>query len=113
MSIERIVRPFQNGDVFTARVAVPVQPAIPATPDVSVVVITGSADSTYTEGPAPGTLAVTVKWIEDTSRRITQTVKITNQDDPSQFVNVERITQMVIKNNKTAEEIAIKPNWGA
>ena len=108
--IEKIVRPFETGNVFDSRVAAPVQPATDE-PENMVLVIEGNAEGKYQEEPSPVFLGYEGKWDEDPSRRVTDTVRITNPDDTSQFVDVERIKKMVIVNDKTREEIPIKMNW--
>lgn len=109
-SMERVVRPFQNGDVFTARVLPPVQPVNEVLPPVHTSII-GAPDTTYDEEPAPVTLGFQVEWQEDHSRRVTDQVRVENPDDPSQFVEVERIKSTVFKNSKTGEELPLKLDW--
>jgi hypothetical protein len=113
MSLEKIVRPFQLTDVFTARVSPPEIPATeePSSEPNSVLEWAGSAEAKWEEEPAPATLGFTVEWTEDKSRRVTETVRVTNPDDDDQFIDVERIQKMVLKNNRNGEEIPIKLDW--
>lgn len=112
MTIERIVRPFLPAAPFDARTLAPDQPAVGDAPDTAHLDWSGNADASWSEEPSPVLMGVQVTWEEDRSRRKTETVRITNKDDPSQFVDVERIKQMVIKNSVTSEEIPIKMDWG-
>lgn len=113
MTVERIVRPFQNTDVFRARVLPPViDPDPNDNPQDNVVItITSKADTEYFEEPPPTALGFNADWVEDRSRRVIDTVRVENPDDPEQFVEVERIKTMVIKNTTTGDEIPIKPDW--
>ena len=43
------------------------------------------------QGGRPGSPAKKPRWVEDRASRVTETVKVTNPDDKSQFVMVERI----------------------
>lgn len=111
MSVEKIVRPFQAGDVFDARVLAPSQPAFEPNTDEASLTWKGSAKAEYNEEPAPMMLGFTAEWAEDTGRRITEQVRVTNPKDSDQYVDVERIKQMVFKNQKTGEELPLKMNW--
>ena len=103
MSIERIVRPFQINNVFTARIAPPVQPAEEPS-DLVHLEWEGSAATSYSEEPAPGTMGITVEWKEDEERRVTETVRVENPEDPSQFVEVEKYKEATFKNLVTGQE---------
>lgn len=108
---EKIVRPFEQGDVFTARVD---GPSVIVDPPGSVVIEwVGSADTDYVEEPEPGFIGIEVKWEEDKSQRQTSTVRIKNKDDPEQFVDIERIDKMVLKEKNTGETIPIKMDWSS
>lgn len=111
MSLERVVRPFQRDDVFTARVLAPVQPALAPNTDNPEITWQGEADSSVAPAPDIGSFKVTIDWKEDKSRRKTETVRISNPDDEQQYIDVERIKEMVLKNSATGEEIAIKPDF--
>ena len=112
MSLEKIVRPFQNGDVFTARALIPVQVPVPAdAPDAALITWKGEQESVYSEAPPPYVQGFTAEWIEDKTQRITENVRVTNPDDDSQFVELERIKKMVIKNNVNGDEIPIVMDW--
>lgn len=112
-NLEKIVRPFQRGDVFNARVIAPVQPSHPAGDPNPVIDVIGAPDSHYVETDEPPGFGFDVEWKEDKTKRITEKVRVENKDDPDQFVVVERINQMVLANSRTAEEIKIKPDWSA
>lgn len=102
MSLERVVRPFQTGDVFTARV---VMPAIPATgvtdsPDECILTWTGDNLGQFDDIPDASIYNnFKVEWEEDKSKRVTETVRIEQDDDPENYVEVERLksTQMFDK----------------
>ena len=94
MSIERIVRPFQLTEVFTARVLPPNQDKPPEEQKNVVIIVKSSADKDYIDEPPPAFMGFQAEWVEDKKRRVTDTVKITNKDDPEQFVEVERIKSM-------------------
>lgn len=112
MSIERIVRPFQTGDVFNARRFAPELPALaPGDTEVALLEWKGNADANYVEAPGPDMLGFTAEWKEDRTRRVTDTVKVEQTGNPENFVTLERIKSMVIKNSKTREEIPIKMDW--
>lgn len=109
--LEKIVRPFQRTDVFNARIAAPTQPPRPEPEDPVSFTITGSNNGQYVEEPPPFVNNFNVEWQEDKSRRRTSEVRIENPEDPSQFVDVERIDQTVFKNDKTGEEIKLNMDW--
>ena len=111
MSLERVVRPFQRDDVFNARVLAPVQPAVPPNADNAAIFWQGEADNTVAPAPDIVRFEIKINWDEDKSRRKTETVRITNPDDNQQYIDVERIKQMVLKNAATGEEITIKPDF--
>lgn len=111
-SIEQIVRPFQRTDVFNARVApVTTQPIKPEPEPPVQIEIVGSHNGQFVEEPPPFVNNFTVDWEEDKSRRVTSTERVENPDDPSQFVDVERVDQVVFKNDKTREELKLKMDW--
>jgi hypothetical protein len=119
VTFEKIVRPFQSPDPFNPRVLPPF--AAPGVVDVPTeagteadeghVVIKGSADGSYSEGPPLVGVEFKIKWEEDESQRKTEKVRIENADDPDQYLEVQRIVQMVLKNSHTQEEIKIKPKF--
>lgn len=111
MSVEKIVRPFQTGDVFNARVLPPEQPPLETGVEVVALEWAGSAESKWIEEPPPATMGFTIEWIEDKRRRVTEKVRVENPDDPSQFVELERIKSTVFKNNKSGEEMPFKMDW--
>lgn len=118
-TLERVVRPFQRVEPFQPRVLPPDPHVLAAVfidvsepEDAGHIEVKGSADGQYNEGPPIGDLPdFTVEWKEDEKQRQTETVKIENANDPDQFLEVQRIKQMVLRNTKTAEEIRIKPTF--
>jgi hypothetical protein len=109
-----------DSDVFNARyqIATPQPQSFSeeqsdgSTIDRAELIWKGSQSTTYVTAPPPATMGFTVTWEEDKSRRETEKVKVTNKDDESQFIELERIKNMTIKNNITGEEIPIKMDWG-
>lgn len=111
MSIEKIVRPFQESDVFNARVLAPQQPALGDAPEDVVLEWEGKADAKWTEEPVPATMGFTTEMVEDKSRRVTESIRVENPDDSSQFVEIERIKSTVFKDQANGKEIPIKMDW--
>ena len=99
MTLERIIRPFAPGDVFTARVLPPVQPAVAALPDV--VVIFGNAIPLLAKANGVTALVGGVKF-KEVSRRTT-VKRVFNPTDNSQYVDVARIEQLVLKDTATSQ----------
>lgn len=91
-SMEGIVRPFQSGDIFTARVLTPVAPAAELPPDVEQEY--GGPVSLITK--AIGITDLNSRSLQETERR-TSVVRVENPTDPEQFVDVERIDFMKLK----------------
>lgn len=79
--------------------------------DKAVLEWAGGQSTVFVEAPSPILMGFTVEWTEDKGRRETETVKIENKDDSSQFVEVERIKKTVFKNNVTGEEFPVGMNW--
>jgi hypothetical protein len=111
MSLEKIIRPFQNGEVFNARRLPPSVAPVREVPERALLNWECPHSGAYVSGPEPGTYGFTVKWEEDESRRKTEKVRVENKDDPEQFIELERIKKMVLVKNTTKEEIAIEPKW--
>ena len=114
MSLERIVRPFQSEDLFTARRLAPPldSSAREETPPEDVVItISSRADTEYVDEPPPWALGFQSEWVEDKSKRITDRVRVENPDDAEQYVMIERIKNMTLRNTKTGEQFPIKPDW--
>ena len=92
MSMERIVRPFVVGEVFTARFLTPSeQPAVTVPEDVVTEWGKGN-DTNYDRFSLSGIVGGKVNYTE--KDRVTQTVRITNPQDDQQFVDVERIQKL-------------------
>lgn len=112
MSLEKVVRPFESGDVFRPRVLPPTQPSVVVVPgDPATLTVKGGNSGDYEEGPDPWVSGFNAEWLEDKSRRETETVRVTNPDDEEQYVDVERINQAVFKRRATGEEIKIGIDW--
>lgn len=115
MSLERIIRPFQSGDVFTARVTIPSLPPSGAQ-------LSDDKCSLSWEGTNPGVyedipndqqiLGFQVEWKEDPDKRITETVRIEQEDNPDNYIEVARMKQTTIRNSNTGEAFMMKfANW--
>lgn len=103
MTMERIVRPFQLGEVFTARVLPPVeQPAVTIPEDIVQVWGKGN-DTNYDRFFLSGIVGGVVHYTE--KERTTQVVRITNPDDAEQFVDVERIRKLRMVSDRDGSDI--------
>ncbi|MCK1668617.1 hypothetical protein [Bradyrhizobium sp. 153] len=112
MSLEKVVRPFQAGDVFAPRVMPPTQPAVVITDDdPSTLTWEAKNSGDYDLGEDPWLSGFNASWIEDKSRRQTETVRVQNPDDDTQYVDIERINKAVFKRRATGEELAIGIDW--
>lgn len=97
--LEAVVRPFQIGDVFTARVLPPLQPALA---DVEDVVLTwGAASPFLSKQIGIPDLHGGVKWKEVS--RTTKVVRISQESNPDNWVDVEKILAMRLKDEKGQE----------
>jgi hypothetical protein len=106
VSLERVVRPFQNGDVFTARILLPNIPAagFQFSQDVPILEWSGANPAKYTEVPSDLQLiGFTVDWSEDKTKRVTESVRVENPDDSSQYVMIDRIKSTVLYNSQTGQ----------
>lgn len=93
MSLEAIIRPAQARDVFTARV---LPPANPSPTNLSpVVIFWGDPISLISKSIGVNKLVGGVTRTE-VSRK-TSTVRITNPNDASQFVDVQRVDAIQMK----------------
>lgn len=99
-TLEGIVRPFSAPEVFTARRTVQVE----AKPPVQAAILTWGKpiDAKFLR---PDTV-FELKDVTEKSR-VTRVERVENPNDPTQFVDVERIISMVMTNDKTGEE----QNW--
>lgn len=97
--VETIVRPFAPSDVFNARVLPPVQPPLETKPDITV-----NYGNPITLQLAPIGITNLFGGVKLTEKsRTTSTVRVTNPDDATQFVDVQRIESMVLTDeNKQA-----------
>jgi hypothetical protein len=91
--LEKIIRPFTATDVFTARQLPPTQPAVAAKPPV--VYTFGNAIQLLAKPIGITNLTGGVK-LSEVSRK-TSTVRVTNPQDNSQFVDVQRIDSLIMK----------------
>lgn len=94
-NLEQIIRPFQNGDVFTARVIVPTQQPSSVPPADVDLIFGGPSSSNYVAFTLSGLVGGKVVYNEKS--RVTQKVRITNPTDASQYVDVERIQKLVLQ----------------
>lgn len=99
MSLEKVVRPFQNNEVFTAR-SNPPQRQSPFAVG-AVIVLTGPAPSNYLEDAAPYLFQVKQTDQEDPNQRVTERVRVENPDDADQYVIIEKIKQMTLHDDRT------------
>ena len=94
---EGIVRPFQEGDVFSAKVLAPSSPTV-------------TADDVTTEVGKPVKLIAKPIGVRDLNSgklketgRWTSTVRVENPDDPDQYVMVERIDRLRLQDDSGQE----------
>jgi hypothetical protein len=110
--LEKIVRPFEQERVFTARFLPPAQPITQDDEDApsdEIVLEWGAEIEHKYKQWSFGTLAGTsVKWQEVS--RVTDIVRVTNPSDTSQFVDVERIRKLTVKNIEGQEQ-EFDLNW--
>lgn len=94
MSLEKVIRPFQIGDIFTARVLAPVSQ--PATTDSAPISFAWGAENSgdYTSFVLSGLVGGQVVYEEKS--RVTKTVRVFNPQDDTQYVDVERIEKLVM-----------------
>lgn len=111
MSLEKVVRPFQSGDVFTARTITPVLPSqeLQLSQDVCRVEFEGTNPGQYNDIPSDQMFNnFQAEWREDVSQRVMEEVRIEQDDNPDNFVVVERMQSTVLRNDRTGGEFAIK-----
>jgi hypothetical protein len=94
-NIEGVIRPFQLEDVFTAR-SLPPAPVVVQSD--SPVFTWGKPNPTDLEKYAPFIMTFEAEFSEES--RTTEVVRIENPDAPEQFVDVERITNLVLANEE-------------
>jgi hypothetical protein len=109
-SIEKIVRPFQTGDVFRARRLPPSQLLVTA-PELVSVDWEGRADSSYAEEDPNLQINFKVEWEEDRSKRQSKLMKVVNPDDPDQKVFMERVDSYTFVDKLTRKEQSFKFDW--
>lgn len=111
MSLERVVRPFQAGDVFTARSIIPGIPpdGIQLSTDEPLLVWGGPNPGKYTDVPSDLQLiGFKVDMTEDSSKRVTETVRVENPTDPEQYVVIDRIKQTTMVNSQTGQTMNLQ-----
>lgn len=111
MSLERVIRPFQSSDVFDARTFIADLPAsnIQLSDDECVLTWTGENDGKYDEVESDLQLkGFDVKWKEDKAERVTEEVRIEQEDNPENYVIVERMTETTIRNQQTGQAFNIQ-----
>lgn len=110
-AFEKIVRPFDSDLVFTARRALPEPPPVEeSSEEIPQLVIEGKAEALWVEEPGPGTMGFEVdQWTEDTSKRVTVEERVSNPEDSSQYVDIEKIKSMELVNTINRERIIIRP----
>jgi hypothetical protein len=111
MSLERIVRPFQTGDVFTARSFIPAVPpsGLTVSEDVCVLAWSGTNPGDYvTVDPDTVLNGFVAELQEDASRRVTETVRIEQDDNPDNYVEVERMKSTVMTDRQTGRTFNLR-----
>lgn len=106
--LEKIVRPFQANIPFTARRLTPDQPAEGSTPEIVTLEWGDTIEANYKQYSIGGLAGATVKWTEVS--RQTTTVRVSNPSDESQFVDVERIDRLTMRNEKGQEQELVLNN---
>jgi hypothetical protein len=94
--LEQVVRPFQAGDVFTAKSLPAVQPVTTIKPDI--VVIWGKPINLQMKAIGITNLFGGQRLSEVS--RTTRTRRVTNPQDETQFVDVEEITTLRMQDSK-------------
>lgn len=111
MSIEQVIRPFQSGDVFSARTVVPELPPTGHHISQDVCLLEWSAvnPGQYNEIPSDlQLLGFQVEWKEDKSARVMEEVRIEQEDNPDNYVDVERMTETSFVNMRTGQRFNLK-----
>ncbi len=109
--LERIVRPFQAGNVFSARVIVPSLPAsgVNVSADVPRLEWTGENPADFDSMPDEMIYHnFTVEWQEDGDKRVTETVRIEQEGKPENYVEVERVQQATMTDEQTGKTFTLK-----
>jgi len=111
MSLERVVRPFQTGDVFTARAVLPAVPptGLALSEDVCRLEWSGENPGDYDDIPLDMIFHnFKVEWEENKDKRVTETVRIEQDDNPENFVEVERVQSAMMTDAQTGKSFTIK-----
>lgn len=111
MTLERVVRPFQQVDVFRARRGGPTQAPVTTPPDDVATEWEGSNDASYVTEDDPWVNEAKSDLEEDKSKRKTTEIRVENPDDPDQHVFVERIDKTAFKDKTTGKEFTFEFKW--
>lgn len=112
MSLEKIVRPFQLDDPFTARLP-PAADVTPQDQEDAVLVISSRANTEFIDEPPPYALGMQAEWQEDRSQRVTEVVRVKQESNPDNFVDIERIKKMSFRNTRTNDQLPLNLDWSA
>jgi hypothetical protein len=110
-SFEMVIRPFQLGPVFTSRTIIPAIPAtgVEVSPDAPRLEWAGENPGDYDDIPSDMIFNnFKVEMKEDKDRRVTETVRIEQEDNPANFIDVERVKSTVMKDSQTGKEFMMK-----
>lgn len=111
MSVERIVRPFQSGTVFSARTVMPTVPTSGDTLSADVPRLDWSGENPGDYDDIPDSMIFNnfnVQWEENVEKRVTETVRIEQEDNPDNFVEVERVQSTQLTDAQTGKTFSIK-----
>lgn len=110
MTVERIVRPFQDSPVTPPLI---VRGGTEFAPPIAVVFAAKDGAKTFPWSLSVSTEStVTTEKYRETSRK-SDRVKIRNPDDPNQFVEVDRVRQMKLASEsdpKLTRQYSFKPD---
>lgn len=110
-TLEQIVRPFQSGDVFTARVAIPTLPASGVQLSTDDCTLTWGKGNPGDYDDIPSDLVLSTfqaEWKEDASQRVVEKVRVEQPDNPDNYVEVERMKEAVFKDSVTGKTQKLK-----
>jgi hypothetical protein len=111
VSIEQVVRPFQSGDVFTARSNIPTLSPSGSQISTDDCTLEWAAvnPGDYSEIPSDlQLLGFHVDWKEDKSKRVMEEVKIEQDDNPDNYVMVQRMKETQLVNMTTGQAFNMK-----
>jgi hypothetical protein len=111
MSVERIVRPFQSGTVFSARTVMPTIPTSGSnvSNDVPRLEWSGENPGDYDSIPSEQIFNnFKVEWEENKEARVTETVRIEQEDNPENYIEVERVQSAQMREGITGKTFNLK-----